>query len=328
MKRGFLSGNSKGTAQPGSLAARVTNIDGSKLPSKSILKKTKVSSDKTDPHGTVSGVYVRPTVNEATESAPITKVDGHGVDGIVNGQLDVHANIQTYVLNSDKDIPTSFAEVLNAVGKSRKESSGMSWSDSNMLHYEKVVNFRLLVNEENMDKSDCVLLKRVADVVKCKYENNLVGYFVGKTIAFPLVQNYVYNTWTKFGLQKLMKTDDGVFLFKFASKEGLEQVLQRGPWMIRSSPLLLSKWSSTLSLKKGEVTKVPMWVKLYNVPILAYSGDGLSLIATQIGKPIMLFCFLFFVLDAFTWLMCVDHRVELAYLLWVSLICSDSSYRR
>ncbi|GJR06734.1 putative reverse transcriptase domain-containing protein [Tanacetum coccineum] len=234
MERGFLSGNSKGTTQPGSLAARVTNIDGSKLPLKLILKKTKVSSNKTDPHGTVSGVYVGPAVNVATESAPITKVDGHGVDGIMNDQPDVHANIQTYVLNSDKDIPTSFAEVLNAAGMSRKESS------------------------ENVDKSDCVLPKRVANVVKCKYENTLVGYFVGKTIAFPLVQNYVNNTWTKFGLQKLMKTDDGVFLFKFASKEGLEQVLRWGPWMIRSLPLLLSKWSSTLSLKKGEVTKVPV----------------------------------------------------------------------
>ena len=149
-----------------------------------------------------------------------------------------------------------------------------------------------------MEKSDCVLPKNVADKVKCRYENTLVGYFVGKSIAFLLVKNYVNNTWSKFGLQKLMKTDDGVFLFKFASKEGLEQVLKRGPWMIRSSPIILSKWSSSLSLKKGEVTKVPIWVKMYNVPVLAYSGDGLSLIATQIGKPILL--------DAFTSSICFE----------------------
>ncbi|GJY15473.1 retrovirus-related pol polyprotein from transposon TNT 1-94 [Tanacetum coccineum] len=62
------------------------------------------------------------------------------------------------------------------------------------------------------------------------------------------------------GLQMVMRNDDGVFMFKFASKEGLEQVLQRGPWMIRKSPIILTKWSSSLSLKRGEVTSVPFYV--------------------------------------------------------------------
>nr|GEZ27115.1 zinc knuckle CX2CX4HX4C [Tanacetum cinerariifolium] len=62
--------------------------------------------------------------------------------------------------------------------------------------------------------------------------------------------------------------------------------------MIRKSPIILSKWSPNVSLKRGKVTKVPVWVKMYNVPVLAYSKDGLSLLGTLIGKPIML--------DAFT----------------------------
>ncbi|GKD06471.1 MAK10-like protein [Tanacetum coccineum] len=95
-----------------------------------------------------------------------------------------------------------------------------------------------------------------------------------------------------------MKTDDGIYLFKFSTKSGMEQVLERGPWIIRNSPLILSKWTPNVCLKKGKVNKLPLWVKMYNVPVLAYSGDGLSLIATQIGKPLML--------DAFTSSMCVE----------------------
>ncbi|GJU03542.1 cysteine-rich receptor-like protein kinase [Tanacetum coccineum] len=53
-----------------------------------------------------------------------------------------------------------------------------------------------------------------------------------------------------------------------------------------------------VSLKRNEVTKVPVWIKLYNVPVVAYSANGLSLIGTQVGKPIML--------DAFTSSMCED----------------------
>ncbi|GKA32659.1 vacuolar protein sorting-associated protein 62 [Tanacetum coccineum] len=42
----------------------------------------------------------------------------------------------------------------------------------------------------------------------------------------------------------------------FASKVGLEKVLERGPWMIRNSPIILSKWSSYVSMTPKEVTKV------------------------------------------------------------------------
>ncbi|GJW44383.1 hypothetical protein Tco_0073182 [Tanacetum coccineum] len=198
---------------------------------------------------------------------------------------DVHINVQSSNSSSDTNTPTSFVE---------------------------------LVNDDNVENSDCVLSKSVAAVVKCRYENTLVGYFVGKNIAFPLVQNYVKNTWAKFRLQNLIKTYDGVFLFKFDSKEGLERVLQRGPWMIRNSPILLSKWSSKLSLKKGEVNKVPMWVKLFNVP-LAYSGDGLSLISTQIGKPIML--------DAFTSSMCVNSWGRISFARALIEISAESALK-
>ncbi|GJR73734.1 retrovirus-related pol polyprotein from transposon TNT 1-94 [Tanacetum coccineum] len=55
----------------------------------------------------------------------------------------------------------------------------------------------------------------------------------------------------------------------------------------------------------GEVTKVPVWVKMHNVSLLAYSKDGLSLIATQIGKPIMF--------DVFTSSMCVESWGRISF---------------
>ncbi|GJS58280.1 zinc finger, RanBP2-type containing protein [Tanacetum coccineum] len=93
-----------------------------------------------------------------------------------------------------------------------------------------------------------------------------------------------------------MKTDDGAFLFKFDSKEGLDKVLECGLCIICNTPLILNRWTLNVSLKRNEVNKVPVWVKLNNVPVVAYSANGLSLIATQVGKPIML--------DAFTSSMC------------------------
>ncbi|GJS68639.1 putative reverse transcriptase domain-containing protein [Tanacetum coccineum] len=46
--------------------------------------------------------------------------------------------------------------------------------------------------------------------------------------------------------------------------------------------------NSDVNLLKKEVGDVPVWVKLYGVPMTAFSEDGLSAIATKIGTPLML----------------------------------------
>ncbi|GJS42106.1 hypothetical protein Tco_0567149 [Tanacetum coccineum] len=91
----------------------------------------------------------------------------------------------------------------------------------------------------------------------------------------------------------------------FASSAGVEQVLQQGPWMIRGTPIILNKWTQNLSLSKDGVTKVPVRVKMHKVPIVAYLEDGLSLIGSQIGNPIML--------DAFTSAKYVDTWGRIGY---------------
>ena len=133
--------------------------------------------------------------------------------------------------------------------------------------------------------------------VRNKFNNTLYGYFIGKRLAFPLVEKYVKNTWAKFGLERVM-LHNGFFFFQFATREGMERVLENGPWLIRLVPLILNIWSPNSMLKKDEITLAPVWVKLHNMPIVAYSETGLSLITTKLGRPIML--------DAYTSDMCLN----------------------
>nr|GEW31844.1 hypothetical protein [Tanacetum cinerariifolium] len=91
----------------------------------------------------------------------------------------------------------------------------------------------------------------------------------------------------KFGLKSVM-LDKGFFLFQFETKEGMEKVMENGPWLIRLVPLNLNVWTPNTILKKEEIKAAHVWVKLRHVPIVAYSKTGLSLITTQLGKPIML----------------------------------------
>ncbi|GKD33560.1 zinc knuckle CX2CX4HX4C containing protein [Tanacetum coccineum] len=95
-----------------------------------------------------------------------------------------------------------------------------------------------------------------------------------------------------------MMNSKGFFFFKFDSRAGLEVVLEGGPWLICKSPIILKKWSMDTRLLKEELTRIPIWVKLHDVPIQVFEEDGISLIATFIGKPVML--------DSYTSSMCND----------------------
>ncbi|GJS23608.1 zinc knuckle CX2CX4HX4C containing protein [Tanacetum coccineum] len=79
--------------------------------------------------------------------------------------------------------------------------------------------------------------------------------------------------------------------------KGLEDVLENGPYMISNVPIILKKWSQNVSLAKEDLMKVPVWVKLHNVPIVAFTSDELSMIATKLDNPIML--------DSYTSSMCM-----------------------
>nr|GFB83923.1 hypothetical protein [Tanacetum cinerariifolium] len=69
----------------------------------------------------------------------------------------------------------------------------------------------------------------------------------GKWVAYPIVANYVRNTWGKYGLvRSIFSSSTGLFSFQFSSMEGLDAMLEND-----------------------------------------FNEDGLSAIATKLGTPLM-----------------------------------------
>ncbi|GJR92406.1 hypothetical protein Tco_0264580 [Tanacetum coccineum] len=80
----------------------------------------------------------------------------------------------------------------------------------------------------------------------------------------------------------------GLLFFQFSSMDGLNAMLENGPWFIRSHPIILKMWNPDVNLLKEDVGNVLVLVKLHGVPITAFSEDRLSAISTKLGTPIML----------------------------------------
>ncbi|GJY46047.1 zinc finger, CCHC-type containing protein [Tanacetum coccineum] len=112
-----------------------------------------------------------------------------------------------------------------------------------------------------------------------RFANTAYGFFLGKKVAYPVVANYVRNTW--------------------------DAMLENGPWFIRNNPLNLKKWHPDENLMKEDISTILVWVKLHGVPVTAFNEDGLSAITTKLGTLLML--------DSYTSDMCMQSWVRSSY---------------
>ncbi|GKA48743.1 cytochrome P450 [Tanacetum coccineum] len=121
---------------------------------------------------------------------------------------------------------------------------------------------------------DVVVPVESIQAISEQFANTVYGFFLGKRVAYPVVANYVRNTWGKFRLVRSMfSSSTGLFSFQFSSMEGLDAMLEN------------------------------VWVKHHDVPVTAFSEDGLSVIATKLGTPLML--------DSYTSDMCAGEKKTL-----------------
>ncbi|GKD31623.1 zinc knuckle CX2CX4HX4C containing protein [Tanacetum coccineum] len=161
-------------------------------------------------------------------------------------------------------------------------------SPVNKLEEQKiVVKVATLTNKEKVLRAHVSIPLATVEEISAKFDNTMYGYFIGFWLAFPIVKNYVHNAWAKYGFESVI-VRDGLFMFKFPSHEGMTKVLDGGPWFIRSRPLMLNIWCANTKIKKVDCTRIPVWIKIHNVPVVAFSEVGLSLITTQLGRPLML----------------------------------------
>ncbi|GKD70363.1 zinc knuckle CX2CX4HX4C containing protein, partial [Tanacetum coccineum] len=188
------------------------------------------------------------------------------------------------IRNESVDINTKSTSYARAAGVSAKDQPKVN------------SNFYTLVADLVFDGVTISIPYKVVEKVSTRFKHTLFGYFIGKRMAFLVVEYHARNNWAKHGLKRIMMNSKGLFFFKFDSRAGLEAVLEGGPWLIRKSLIILKNWLVDTRLIKEELTRILIWVKLHDIPIQVFEEDGISLISTFISKPVML--------DSYTSSMC------------------------
>ncbi|GKE58003.1 ATPase, F1/V1/A1 complex, alpha/beta subunit, partial [Tanacetum coccineum] len=122
----------------------------------------------------------------------------------------------------------------------------------------------------------------------------------------------------KFGLKEIVSRN-GVFLFKFREIDGLNHVLENGPWMVSNKPHMAQKWDPSVIIDRREPKVMPCWIKLYNVPLETWIVKGISAIASGLGKPL--------IVDKTTTRMCKDGTGNIGYARVLVEINADKEFK-
>nr|GEW06669.1 hypothetical protein [Tanacetum cinerariifolium] len=82
--------------------------------------------------------------------------------------------------------------------------------------------------------------------------------------------------------------NQGYYYCNFKSYEGMQSVIEQGPWLVNNVPLFVRKWEPGLCMSKPDTSKVSIWFKIFDIPLEAWNVQGISIIASSTGVPIVM----------------------------------------
>ncbi|KAI3522320.1 hypothetical protein L1887_00004 [Cichorium endivia] len=148
-------------------------------------------------------------------------------------------------------------------------------------------NFRHIPNLSN-DINVPVDIPMAAVSKICEtHAKTICGYFVGKNMLHSDVRYLASKMWSQHGLVDILLNGHDVYLFKFSDDQGLQHVITHGPWTFKGFPIVIQKWRPGLSIHKNKHDKLPLWIKIHDIPYEAWSHEGLSHIASKIGMLLL-----------------------------------------
>ncbi|KAL0455520.1 UNVERIFIED_CONTAM: hypothetical protein Slati_0891200 [Sesamum latifolium] len=65
----------------------------------------------------------------------------------------------------------------------------------------------------------------------------------------------------------------------------MEEVIEGGLWLFKAS-LSLQQWELGMALRKHKHMQVPVWLRLKHLPVEFWTNEGLSIVASGIGRPV------------------------------------------
>lgn len=123
------------------------------------------------------------------------------------------------------------------------------------------------------------------------WEDFLIGRFASTAphvAKIHVIVNKIWNLGDRNIRVDVYAINETSVKFRIYNASARQYVLRRGMWNICDIPMIVSKWTPIVEDAQPEVTSMPMWVKLKNVPHKMFTWKGLSFLSSPLGLPIRL----------------------------------------
>ncbi|KAI3995034.1 hypothetical protein MKX01_020806, partial [Papaver californicum] len=118
-------------------------------------------------------------------------------------------------------------------------------------------------------------------------ENSLVGCFVDEDVPFNMDLKIVEKLWKVKGDFSVFTIENGYFVFQFSCVEEKMRVLKSADlWRIRQRQLILKEWDWKLMVERIDMISLPIWVKIYNLPLFFWIPSVLNKVGSGLGTPL------------------------------------------
>ena len=111
-----------------------------------------------------------------------------------------------------------------------------------------------------------------------------MGFVAGKFPGYKALSSIISDSWHCEA--KLTIHESGWLVYQFQNVDDKLAVLAEGPYSVYGRPLLMQPMSEYFDFSAENMTTVPVWVRFPNLPLKCWSIQGLSKIASVLGKPL------------------------------------------
>ncbi|KAJ6426728.1 hypothetical protein OIU84_022339 [Salix udensis] len=94
----------------------------------------------------------------------------------------------------------------------------------------------------------------------------MVGFFPGFRMNYNTVNDVAHRVWKAGGLESVMSTANGFWLFRFNTEDSMHAILERGPWMFGGKMMILQQWHPQFVFDKNRISKLPVWIRIHGLP--------------------------------------------------------------
>lgn len=166
-------------------------------------------------------------------------------------------------------------------GKIMGNGTSQSWAHVLKKDAAAIINFKYHpLGTEKIVEPPLEVLKQGNE----KFKHCVVGTFTKGSKSYKEVSEFAFQFWGKKGLQKVYQKDTHTFVFHFDGMVSRDDVLTRGTWYVGRRPMVVTCWGSKPG--KDNITSMPLWIKLTNIPDSYWTEEGLSYLASAVGKPL------------------------------------------